>query len=172
MLLFVFNRWLSTVVKRTQYVLKVSKHARKETIENLRAKIQSIEKQMYNLQQNAETSILNLQREVKKEADGLQYKIINLLTSTDFLPKIKVWHPSQCPPTDKKWKKVSGTASEMIAQRITQEINEWETRHRIKASIKDKIIGRFQKDFELMEDQINDIEGISNVVLNQKINNR
>jgi hypothetical protein len=62
--------------------------------------------------QNAKTSILNLQREVKKEAGGLQYKIINLLTSPDFLPKIKVWDPSQCPPTDKKWKKVSGTASD------------------------------------------------------------
>lgn len=115
---------------------------------------------MYNLQQNAKASIRKLQEEVQNEADGLHYKVINLLSSQDFLPKITQWEPSQCPQADKKWKKVSGSASEVIAQRLTQEINNWERRNGIKASIKDKIIGRFKRDFELMEDQINDIEGI------------
>ena len=121
--------------------------------------IQSIEKQMYNLQQNAKTSIKTLQEEVQKEADGLHYKIINLLSSPEFLQHIKQWDQQQCPPTDRKWKKVSGAASDLIAQRLTQSINTWERKNGIKTSIKDKIIGRFKKDFELMEDQINDIEG-------------
>lgn len=155
-----YYRWLSTVIKRTQFMLKVSKHASRENIENLRKQIQTIEKQMYNLQQNAETSLKNLQVEVQKEADGLQFKVINILTSTDFLTKMKVWQPSECPAYDRKWKKVSGAASDLIAQRLTKAINEWERNNRIKAGIKDKIIGRFKKDFELMEDQINDIEGL------------
>ncbi|XP_076095925.1 uncharacterized protein LOC143066936 isoform X1 [Mytilus galloprovincialis] len=155
-----YYRWLSTVLKRTQFILKVSKYTRRENIENLKIQIQNIEKQMYNLQQNAKASIRKLQEEVQNEADGLHYKVINLLSSQDFLPKITQWEPSQCPQADKKWKKVSGSASEVIAQRLTQEINNWERRNGIKASIKDKIIGRFKRDFELMEDQINDIEGM------------
>lgn len=171
-----FNRWLSTVLKRTQFLLKVSKFSSRENIAKVKAQIEAIEKQMYNLQQNAEDGIRQLQVEVKKEADSLQFKVINLLSSEEFLNRTRHWEVADCPKSDSKWKKVSGSASELIAQRLTRQINEWERGNGIKAGIKGKIIGRFKRDFELMEDQINDIEGMNltkhnyifrNVLLNE-----
>jgi hypothetical protein len=47
---------------------------------------------------------------------------------------------------------------------VASELNKWERENRIIHSIKDKMIKKFKRDCDLLEDQITEIEGIQTLV--------
>lgn len=120
--------------------------------------ISDLYKRMERLVVNSRQSVEDLHKGVAFEVDTLYINVTTMLRDRDFVQKVVVWEARDCPQPD-DWKKTAHEASERIASRIALEVNIWERNNGIISSIKEKIVKKFKRDFELMEDRIKAIEG-------------
>lgn len=128
-------------------------------MEKYQDKMKQLEKQMEVLERNARYSVEDLRIGIEREADSLHKGIANLLRSKAFSDKVYIWQERDCARPDKDWAKVSSEAYERISSRVSTEISQWERNNSIVKNIKETIVKKFKRDFELMEDQIQQIEG-------------
>ncbi|XP_033744460.1 uncharacterized protein LOC117330353 [Pecten maximus] len=153
-------RFLSQVLKRSLYSVKVAKGMAVQGMEQQRERIESIKRQMDKLEREARYSVGELRRELDDEVENLYKATANFLRSKKFSQEMFNWCKNDCVPANKEWNKTASEAIERIASRVMSEINIWEKDMKITATIKHKIIKKFKKDFELMEGQIQQIEGV------------
>lgn len=148
------------MLKRSIYSLKVAKLMdAREMKEKEEMKI-NIQRQMEMLERNAKYSIENLKKGVQIEVINLHHDISKVLQSEEVKARLCRWERSEYPKPD-NWKKVVKEASEIIAYRIAIEVNQWDKNNQVVKGLKEKIVKKFRKDFELMEDQMKDIEGMN-----------
>ncbi|KAH3892636.1 uncharacterized protein LOC127858136 [Dreissena polymorpha] len=150
-------RWLSAVLKRIIYTLKVSKVMAAKSVETIKDELHQVKVQIEKLEQNAKDSINYLKSGINAESDLVSQKVVQFLQSRDLAARLFSWRADELPNDDKK--KVAGDAMDRIANKLAHEIGAWEREHNLVTGIKDKIIRVCKRDFELMEEQIAKIEG-------------
>ncbi|KAK3610640.1 hypothetical protein CHS0354_009105 [Potamilus streckersoni] len=151
-------RWLSVVLKRSLYNLKVARVMASEKKDKIQEQYEKLENQMKKIEENANDSIERLRRSLETETDQVQRRVLEAMQSKEMQMKLMDWKSNEIPVgTDPK--KVIKEVSEKIAERIANQINLWEKENNIEGRIKDSIIDVFKKDFELMEDQLAKCEG-------------
>ncbi|WAR25554.1 STY46-like protein [Mya arenaria] len=150
-------KWLTAVLKRMIYILKVSKVMAAKSMEKNKEEFQQIKVQIERLEQNSKDSINYLKTNIASESDIVARKVVEVLQSRAMAERLFDWRPEELPKEDKK--KVAGDALEKIANKIAYEMNIWERDNNIIGGIKEKIIRVCKRDFELMENQIAKIEG-------------
>ncbi|KAJ8301060.1 hypothetical protein KUTeg_020047 [Tegillarca granosa] len=145
-------------MKRSMYSLKVAKVMDAKSMEKNQEMIDDLQRRIERLEVNSRHSVEELHKGVAFEVDSLYRNITTLLRDREFVQKLVTWEAKDCPRPD-DWKKTAREASERIASRIALEVNLWERNNNVNANIKEKIVKKFKRDFELMEDQIKAIEG-------------
>lgn len=69
------------------------------------------------------------------------------------------WKDEDC-PTGSSTKAITKSAVDMILNRLTKVINEWEQKNGVVDAIRDRVLKQFQRKFALMEDQMQKVEGM------------
>ncbi|OWF56275.1 uncharacterized protein LOC110449424 isoform X2 [Mizuhopecten yessoensis] len=149
--------WISQVLKRSHYSLKVAKLMNAKGLEEKEQLQKTLMTQMDRLDRDAKYTLDSMRREVKEELENLYGQIDRLLSSTDVQVRICQWEAGHCPPAE-NWKKVVREAESSIAKRVISEINLWDDQNGIVKHLKDKIVKKFKRNFQLMEDQMRDVE--------------
>lgn len=151
-------RWLSQILKRANYSLKVSKTMDAIGKEDMAKKIEEIKRNMQALEAKSNQTIDDLKKGLQYEIGALHKTTADILRSRSMLNKLTDWNQIECPPPDDS-KKLAKEAAERIASKVSSELNKWERENRIIHSLKDKMVKKFKRDCELLEDQITEIEG-------------
>jgi len=146
-------------LKRSMYSLKVSKLMDAKGMKEKEETKHNLQKQMDKLERNAKQSLEDMRLGIKFEIETLQQHIGKLLSASDMMNHLCRWDPKDCPPSE-NWKKVAKEAESRISNKISQEIGFWDNDNDIVKGLKDKLVNKFKRDFELMEDQMREIEGI------------
>lgn len=151
-------RWLSAILKRALYSLKVSKVMDAKSMDKIKEDYEQVKKQIDRLEQNSRDRIDYLKHNIKSESEMIAKDIIGALQSRQMAERLFDWRKQDCPGTDDK-KKVAKEAFEKIGAKIALEINHWERANSVVHGIKDKIVKVFKRDFELLEGQVARLEG-------------
>ncbi|KAK3101932.1 hypothetical protein FSP39_007456 [Pinctada imbricata] len=155
----VHYRFQSEIVKRSLYTLKVARTLAASGMEKKQEEIDETKQRMDLLDRNARRTIADLRRDVQDEEENLWRQITEFLRSKNFTDRIFSISPRDCPRVQKDYKSVGREANEIIANRIAEEVDRWEEEKGIVDRIKDAIVGKFQKECQMYEDQIREIEG-------------
>lgn len=150
-------RWLTAVIKRTIYSLKVSKVMAAKSMEKVKDELKQIKNQIEKLERGSKESINYLKANLSQESEGVASKVVEALQSRQIAEKLFSWKPQECPKEGGK--KGAADALETIANKVALEMNYWERENQIVTGIKDKIVRVCKRDFELMENQIAKLEG-------------
>lgn len=130
-----------------------------KSMEKNQEMIADLQRRMERLEVNSRHSVEDLHKGVAFEVESLYKNVTTMLRDRDFVQKLVTWEAKDCPRPD-DWKKTAREASERIASRIALEVNLWERNNDVTTNIKEKIVKKFNRDFELMEDQIKAIESM------------
>ncbi|XP_045166452.2 uncharacterized protein LOC123529922 [Mercenaria mercenaria] len=150
-------RWLTAVLKRMIYSLKVSKVMAAKSMEKVKDELQQIKNQIAKLEQNSKESINYLKSNISHESEIVAKTVVEALQSRQMAERLFNWKPNECPREGGK--KIAADALEAITNKIALEMNFWEREKQVVTGIKDKIIRVCKRDFELMENQIAKLEG-------------
>ena len=131
--------------------------------EEMAKKMEEIKRNMVALEEKSKLTIEDLKKGLKYEIGGLHKTTADVLRSRSMLNVLTEWNKIECPPPDDS-KKLAKEAAERIASKVASELNKWERENGIIHSIKDKMIKKFKRDCDLLEDQITEIEGIQTLV--------
>jgi len=139
--------------------VKVAKTMIALGIEEKQEQMENLKRNMEMLERNAKYSVDDLRKGIKFEVDNLYGTTADFLRSKPFAARLYRWGERDCAKPDREWSKVGAEANERIASRVASEINIWDRQNNIISAIKEKIVKKFKRDFELMEGQIKQIEG-------------
>ncbi|XP_071083351.1 uncharacterized protein [Haliotis cracherodii] len=151
-------RWLSTILKRTLYSLKVSKQLEARTVEEQESLYRSVCSQIEQLETRAESRIRDMRRDVRNAAEDITDSIIKSL-NTNNRRDLVVWNSDLCPRPD-NWKKVAAEASARISSRIQDIVDTWDRSKNVVGNVRTSTFKKFKQDVELFEDQAKQIEGV------------
>ena len=154
---YLSNRFISQIVKRSIYSLKVSKTMAKCSKEEKQKLIANIKSRMQTIQCKAMRSVDDLRRGMEFEVNSLNETLKSVVNSEEFRRVCSYWEPRECPGSKDKSKLIRD-ASELIENRVCMHVDAWEKKYRVIKTLKEKIISKLKRDCELMEDQIREIE--------------
>ncbi|VDI58150.1 Hypothetical predicted protein [Mytilus galloprovincialis] len=152
--------FLSQVIKRVLYSLKLARHMDSKGLEEKRKMQENLKTGIQLLETNTHTAITNLRLQLKNEAKLLNSRVQGFLRSSWLDGGIDEWSKEECPDVLGNWRKVAEEASEQIIQKLKSQIDFWERSEGIVKSVKEKISEQLRQDFELMEDRIKELEGV------------
>ncbi|XP_062584797.1 uncharacterized protein LOC134246446 [Saccostrea cucullata] len=150
-------RFISQILKRSIYSLKVAKNMAKCNSIEKQKLIDDIKARMQTIQCKALQSVDDLRRGMEHEIGSLHKSLTSIINSDEFRRACKSWDPRECPGS-KDSKKLIRDASELIENRVCMNIDKWERQYKVIKTLKDRIIAKLRRDCELMEDQIREIE--------------
>ncbi|XP_046544486.1 dual serine/threonine and tyrosine protein kinase-like [Haliotis rubra] len=153
-----FYRWLSTILKRTLYSLKVSKQLDARSVEEKETMYRSVCAQIEQLETRAESRIKDMRRDVRNAVEDITESVIKLL-NTNNRRDLVVWNSDLCPRPD-NWRKVAAEASTRISSRVQDIVDKWDRSRNVVDNVRTSIIKKFKQDVELFEDQAKQIEGV------------
>nr|KAG5695653.1 hypothetical protein BaRGS_029143 [Batillaria attramentaria] len=139
--------WLSGVLKRSLYSVKISTNIGRKQMEEKEATYYSVRNQIEALERDAEDRI------------DVMRKLITHL-KTDGMRKLTTWSPHDCPAPERKWQNVAKEAASKFAERLASVVNDWEQQNKMVGKIRSNILKGFQRDLDLFEDQIKQLEGV------------
>ncbi|KAL3853221.1 hypothetical protein ACJMK2_016777 [Sinanodonta woodiana] len=151
--------WLSAVVKRSIYSLKMSRLVAEQNKVRTKEDLDMIKKQMQTLETDAEQKIKKMRTGLEKEVENIHKKILKELSSLDLQKRLMDWSPYDC-PKGTNWKALAKEADEKLSERVALTIDNWQEQSGIINDIKKEIIDVFKKDFYLMENQIAELQGL------------
>ncbi|KAL3853546.1 hypothetical protein ACJMK2_017081 [Sinanodonta woodiana] len=151
-------RWISAVLKRCAYSLKVSRVLASKNKDKVPEEFVAIQNQMDRIEKNVDESLASLGRNMDKEVDLICKRIEDALKSQELQKELFNWTPEEYPTTRDK-RKLCKELEEKLAQKVATVLTKWEKSNNIVADIKTNIIRVFKRDLELMEDQITKCEG-------------
>ncbi len=128
-----------------------SDEERKDLTEHLHSQLDKLDSDTKRIAQELKTE---LQRLASSACDQL----IAHLASSSTRARILEWSASECPDGD-DWDAVQEMMVAKVNKRIRREVHDWDVKNGIFADIQMLLLRKFQKEFELMEDQLSIIEG-------------
>lgn len=158
--LFSLFRWISSIIRRVQYSLKVGKVMDNQNLEEMNKTFENLKNRIDRLENNAKYGVQNLRQEIQSEAEKTHTDVLQVLRSREFASRLMTWEERDCPRKD-EWRRLAKEISDRIGERITLELNVWEKSNRVISSLKKNIVERFRSESQLMENQIREIEGKS-----------
>ncbi|CAC5409764.1 unnamed protein product [Mytilus coruscus] len=150
--------WLSQIVKRANYTLKVSKTIDAVDKQEMTKQMSEIKRNMQALEEKSRHTIDDLRKELQYEIIQLHKTTSDVLSSPSMKSILTAWKQEDCPRPD-GYKKLAKEAADKIASKVSAELNKWEKEQRVVHSLKEKLIKKFKRDCDLLEDQIEAIEG-------------
>ncbi|KAK3590746.1 hypothetical protein CHS0354_030986 [Potamilus streckersoni] len=146
-------QWLSVVLKRSLYNLKVSTVITSKNSGKIQERYLQLESQMRTIEQNATDAIHRVRASLVTETENIRKRVLETLKSKEVQMILMDWKSNEVPvEKDTKW--FLNEAVEKIAEKVAAQINLWEKTNNVVGTIKDDIINGFKKDFQLMEYQI------------------
>ncbi|XP_025106722.1 uncharacterized protein LOC112571715 isoform X1 [Pomacea canaliculata] len=156
-----YYRWLSGVLKRSLYSLKISINIGRKQMADKETMSQNVRSQMEALDRQSEDSLHDMRDNLRREVDATTRKLVAFLKSEDCMAQLRYWTPTDCPPPDtRNVKNVVKEAASKFAERLTLLVDDWEYNNNQVSRIKSSIIKSFQRRLELFEDQLKKIESV------------
>lgn len=149
---------MSQIVKRANYTLKVSKTIDAVDKQEMTKQMEEIKRNMHALGEKSKQTIEDLRRELQYEIIQLHKTTSEVLSSPSMRSVLNDWKQDECPRPG-NYKKLAKEAADKISSKVSAELNKWEKEQRVVHSLKEKMIKKFKRDCDLLEDQIEAIEG-------------
>ncbi|CAL1533140.1 unnamed protein product [Lymnaea stagnalis] len=156
----IYYRYLSSVLKRCLYTLRISYNGQKEKVEQIQKNYVGVEQRINLLQKNSKEKLDMMRQEVKRSSFDAGVQALAYLDSMHRRVKLTKWPDVSFAKKEKSWQNVAKAANSAISERVANEINQWERENHFINSILDEIIKRFQQQFELFDDQLSEIQGV------------
>ncbi|KAH9510100.1 hypothetical protein Btru_043475 [Bulinus truncatus] len=156
----IYYRYLSSILKRSLHSLRVSYNQLKEKVEEIKNVYSGVESRINILQRTSKEKLDRMRQDVKRSSLDASMKVIFYLDSMHKRTRLTNWSGTFCPKKERSWQNLAKTANFAIAERVANEINQWEKEEKIIKSILEEIISRFQQQFELFDDQLSEIQGV------------
>lgn len=154
-----YYRWLSGVMKRSLYSIKISTNIGRKQMKEKEASYYSVRNQIEALERDSETRIDDMRLRFRREVESITRKLITHL-KTDGMRRLTAWSPNDCPALDKKWQTVAKEAGSKFAERLAAVVDDWEHENKLVNMVKSSILKSIQRDLDLFEDQIKRLEGV------------
>ncbi|XP_076448681.1 uncharacterized protein LOC143285302 [Babylonia areolata] len=155
-----YYRWLSAVLKRSLYSLKISSNVGRKQMAEKEEAFRNVRNQIQALESESGDKIDVMRDGLRREVDTVSRKLITFLKSEQCVPELTRWSPADCPPHDKDAKKVLKEAASRFLERLASLVDMWEGQHDVVNKIRTRILKTLERDLELFEDQIKKVEGI------------
>lgn len=120
--------------------------------------IEDIQRRMRTLEQNAKATIQNLKMDIRHEEEQLYEDLASSLRGRTFTERVFDITESECAKPSKDWKKVAQEASDIISNKVAKEIDDWDNKNQSVEGIKTRILVKFNKECQVYEDQLKEIE--------------
>ncbi|BFZ08698.1 hypothetical protein BsWGS_11737 [Bradybaena similaris] len=156
----IYYRYLSSVIKRSLYSLRISYVMHKEKLEEIRKNYTSVENRITILQKNSKEKLEKMRHEVKRASFDAGSQALTYLDSMHQRTRLITWSDTECPKRERSWQNVMKNATIAIAERIAQGINAWEKENNFVKSVEGDIVKRFKEQFELFDDQLQEVQGV------------
>ncbi|KAK3579087.1 hypothetical protein CHS0354_029946 [Potamilus streckersoni] len=157
--LYSHYNWISAVVKRSIYSLKMSRLVAEQTKVRTKEDLDMIKKRMQTLETDAEQRIKKMRNGLEKEVENVHKVVLEALKSLEVQKRLMDWSPHDC-PRGTNWKALAKEADEKLSERVALAIDNWQKHFGIINGIKKEIIDVFKKDFYLVENQIAELQGL------------
>lgn len=155
-----YYRWLSSVLKRSLYTLKIYSNMGRKQMAEKENDFHNIRNQIEALEREKGGQVEVMKEGLRREVDNIIRKLIQFLKSDQGLRELSSWSPGECPMLDKDQKKMAKEAGSRFAEKLASLVDVWECKSQLVSGVKTNIIKGFQRDLELFEDQIKKIEGV------------
>lgn len=87
---------------------------------------------------------------------------LNIALILSFVARVCNWEDSnECPAPERRWKSTADAAAVKISERLTRILDAWQRENGVLRAIDREIIGVFRKELGLMDNQIQELEGMS-----------
>lgn len=149
-------RFQSQILKRSLVSLKLARAFAATGKQRKQDQIDDISARMKTLKHNASATIQNLREDVRHEEDQLYEDLVSSLRSRSFTER--VFSVKECGKPSSDWRIVAKTANDFISDIISKEVDYWENENQLVGGIKSRILDKFAKEFQVHEDQLNEIE--------------
>ena len=155
---FYILRWLKQVLQRVCYSLMMTQIIGAQQIQADSENVEKLKEQISVLQSDAKDVVESAREFVEMQTDSLHKKIADFLRSRDARDKICTWKSKSC-PRQADYKKVYKEATEMVADRIMQVVDAWETKHQFVQGLQESVLHKFEEECKLMDNQLEEVEG-------------
>uniref|UniRef100_A0A0B7B5M4 Protein kinase domain-containing protein n=1 Tax=Arion vulgaris TaxID=1028688 RepID=A0A0B7B5M4_9EUPU len=155
----IYYRYLSSIMKRSLYSLRISFNMHKEKMEEMRKNYSNIESRISSLQKNSKEKLDKMRHEVRRASFDAGTQALEYLDSMHLRTKLCRWADLDCPKRERSWQNVMKNANIAIAERVSNEINTWEKENSFVNSVEAEIVKRFKEQFELFDDQLQEVQG-------------
>jgi len=153
-----FYRFLSTILKRSLYTLRMSYNLNRQKVEDIRRHTGTVEQRMEKIKTAATKSLEEMRNDVKRSAWEAGNEIVKDMNAMKTRVQLLAWYEDDWPKKEKSWQSVMKNAYMKISERISKEIDQWEDKHKQVTSLQDNILQKFKKSFEVLDNQLKDIE--------------
>ncbi|KAK7481813.1 hypothetical protein BaRGS_00026960, partial [Batillaria attramentaria] len=154
-----YYNWLSGVLKRSLYSVKISYNIGQKQMKEKEATYHTVRNQIEALERDAEDRIEEMKDRFKREVELVSRKLIAYMKA-DGLREMTTWSSRDCPPPDKKWQSVAKEAASKFAERLAIVVDDWEQQNKMVGKIRLNILEKFKRDLDLFEDQIKQLEEV------------
>lgn len=154
-------KWLSSLLKRSVYSLKVKQNIGYNVIDNKTELFSTLRRRIDMLEKNSFQVITDMKNEVRREMSYMKESLIVYLTKDTIKRVLDEWPPHETPRTSANhWREVGQSAIDIVSARIASIIDAWELEYSIVTGLKTRMIAKFKPKFESMEMQIHKIENM------------
>lgn len=154
-------KWLSSLLKRSVYSLKVKQNIGYNAIDNKAELFSTVRRRIEMLEKNSFMVIEDMKNEVRKEMSYMKESLIVYLKKDTVTRKLDEWATHDAPRSNvSHWRELGQIAIDIVGARIVSIVNEWEMEYNIITGLKTRMVGKFKHKFENMEMQIHKIENM------------
>ncbi|KAH3815199.1 uncharacterized protein LOC127834477 [Dreissena polymorpha] len=151
--------WLSSLLSRTAYVLRVAGVQHEMSAEELKRKYTEMQGHVAELQHNTDECVKKLRHKVEFEIYRITNTIRDMLEHRNLHNKLCKWdNESDCPKVFRKWKLTADEAALKISERIASVMDAWERDNQTLHGVEREIVDVFTKEFGLLTHQVHEIE--------------
>ncbi|KAH9510097.1 hypothetical protein Btru_043463 [Bulinus truncatus] len=150
----VYYRFLSELLRRSLYTLRIGHKAQTIKFEDIKSKYMDVQDRIDILKNRSHDLLKKIKDEIKKFSRNVGSQIHTLVHSTSLsfteISKLK----------GQNWKSIGESMNTMIKEKVANLIDDWEKEKNIFRNMIDKVFTFFKKQLKLLEYQALEIKGI------------
>ncbi|GAB1601228.1 dual serine/threonine and tyrosine protein kinase-like [Argonauta hians] len=154
-------KWLSAVLKRSAYSLKIKTHAGKQDLVNKSELYLTLRRKISSLEKKSTTLIQEMRNEICRELGAIKENLRAFLRSDTLKKELQSWSSSAALSSSAShWRELGQQIIDLVGYKIMHAINNWEMERKIVNSLNYRMVRRFKNPSDDLEKQIYEIESI------------
>ncbi|XP_014790215.1 uncharacterized protein LOC106883634 [Octopus bimaculoides] len=152
-------KWLSSLLKRSVYSLKVKTHAGNRNLVNKSELYSTLRRQISTLEKKSIAFINEMRSQIQQELAIIKSEFISYLKSEAVKTELTKWSSSTTlSSTASHWRELGQQTIDLVGAKIMSLINDWEIEQNIVNSLNTRMVEKFKDRFDDLEMQIYNVE--------------